>query len=472
MKKVVSNYFYNLSYQVLTLIMPLITIPYVSRVLGAKGVGIYSYAYSLMQMFILAGGIGLGIYGQREVAYVQKDEHKRSVLFWELFCIRIVTFSVALAAFWGSLVLHGQYSYIYVIMMIDIVASLLDVSWFFQGMEEFKKIVLVNSLCKLMGIAAIFLFVKSISDLQIYTLCHSLTLLCGNVALWGYLRHYLKEIEVRELHCFRHLRGTLGLFLPQVALSLYAILDKSMIGFLTGVEEVGYYTQAQKIIRMILAILTSLSAVMLPRIASLYQQKDMKTIHLYMEKSIQFMCALAFPMMLGMAAISTQFVPWFYGEGFEKVAPNLILIAPIFVLSALGSIMGTQYLLPLGRQKEYTISVFVGSIVNILMNFLLIPKYMSLGAAVATVFSELCVDGTQIYFLRKEMKVLQMMWKNMLYFLCSLLMAIPVYLLAAKMSSSLWNTIFLAGMGGILYVLLLLLFRDPVLMGLMKKLER
>ena len=143
-KKVVKNYLYNLSYQLLLIILPIITTPYVSRVLGAKGVGTYSYTNSITQYFILLGCIGLNLYGQREIAYYQNDIKKRNRTFFELLFLRFITLTISIIVFYFTMVLHSKYSYIFIIQVLDIIASIFDISWFFQGIEDFQKTVLRN----------------------------------------------------------------------------------------------------------------------------------------------------------------------------------------------------------------------------------------------------------------------------------------------------------------------------------------
>ena len=296
MNKVAKNYIYNLIYQILILIVPLITTPYVSRVLGAKGVGIFSYTNSIVQYFILFGCIGLNLYGQREIAYVQHDKEKRNKTFWELLILRIITVSISLILFFCTLATHGQYSYVFIIMSLDILASMVDISWFFQGIEDFEKIVLRNFVIKITGVILIFLFVKSSDDLRLYVLCHSGTLILGNLSMWFYLPKLVGKVALKKLEIKKHVKPTIILFLPQIATSVYTVLDKTMIGYLTGIEEeVAYYEQGQKMVKIVLAFITSLGTVMLPRVANLFKLKEMKKIKQYLSKSFRFIFFISFP---------------------------------------------------------------------------------------------------------------------------------------------------------------------------------
>lgn len=472
MNKVVKNYLYNLSYQILILIVPLITTPYVSRVLGAKGVGTFSYTNSIVQYFILFGCIGLNLYGQREIAYVQHEKEKRNKVFWELVILRIITVSISLTVFYFTLAAHGKYAPVFFIMCLDILASMVDISWFLQGIEDLKKIVVRNFIIKIVGVALIFLFVKTSDDLLLYVICHSATLFLGNLSMWAYIPKLVGRVKVRKLEIKKHIRPTIILFLPQIAISIYTILDKTMIGFLTGSEEeVAYYEQGQKIVRIVMTLVTSLGTVMMPRVANLFKLNEMEKVKNYLSKSFSFVFFLSFPMMFGLMAVSCNIVPWFFGSGFEKVVPNMIVIAPILVIIALSNIMGTQYLLPTGRQKEFTFSVITGCIVNFTLNLLLIPKLLSIGAAVATVIAETSVTGVQVYFTRKDFKFGEIISSNKHYIISSLIMFVPTYLLAKYIPASIINTFICIIVGGFIYVGLLFVMKDETLFEAIDKIK-
>lgn len=472
MNKVAKNYFYNLSYQILVLIVPLITTPYVSRVLGAKGVGTFSYTNSIVQYFILFGCVGLNLYGQREVAYVEHEKIKRDKVFWELATLRIITVSISLLVYLLSVASHGAYAFLFLIMSLDVLASMVDISWFFQGIEDFKKIVVRNFIVKLTGVVLIFLFVKTSDDLYLYVICQSSTLLLGNLSMWVYIPKLVRKVQVRQLNIKKHIKPTLVLFLPQIATSVYTVLDKTMIGLLTGIEEeVAYYEQGQKIVKIAMTLVTSLGTVMMPRIANLFKQNQLKQVREHLLKSFRFVFFLSFPMMFGLMAISCNLVPWFFGRGYDKVVPNMMVISPILVIIALSNIMGTQYLLPIGRQKEYTFSVVVGCVVNFSMNLLLIPHLLSIGAAIATVIAESSVTGVQIYCIRKDFDFGQIMKENMHYIVSAFSMFVLTFFLARSLHPSIINTFVCIVAGEVVYLGLLAMMKDDMLLKVRKMFE-
>lgn len=472
-KKVIKNYLYNLGYQVLIILLPLVTTPYVSRVLGAKGIGTYGYTNSITQYFILFGCIGLNLYGQREIAYYQNDIQKRSKVFFELLLLRIITVSISIILYYFTFCQNPTYGYIFSIQIIDVVASMFDISWLYQGMEDFKKIVLRNTLVKICGLIIIFMFVKSSADLPIYVLSYSATLLLGNLSMWMYLPKFVKKVRLKYLNIQKHLRPTIVLFLPQIATSIYTMLDKTMIGALTNnTAEVGYYEQSQKIIRMAMTIATSLGTVMLPRVANLFKEGKLNEVKESMYTSFQFISFLTFPLCFGLIGISKGFVPWFFGEGYGKVVYNLMIISPIIIIIGYSNVIGTQFLLPTGRQKEYTLSVCTGTVVNLCCNFLLIPMLLSYGAAIATVIAELSVTLVQVIATRNTFSyryIFKLVYK---YIIAAVLMLVVLLFLSNIIPVGILYTVIQMTAGCFVYFIVLIVLKDSSIYTVINKIKR
>ena len=273
-KSITKNYIYNLSYQILIIFLPLITTPYVSRVLGAENVGIYGYTLSIVTYFVLFGALGISMYAQREIAYVQSDIKERSKIFFEIIIFRFITMFVSIFLYYIFFVNGNNYQNYYFILIMELVSTCFDISWFFQGLEEFKKTVIRNIIVKLISFICILVFVKTKNDLSIYILIYVLSNFIGNMSLWMYLPKYIEKIKINELNIFKHLKPTLWLFIPQIAMQIYTVLDKTMIGtIIEDKSEVGYYEQAQKIVKLCLTLVTSLGIVMVPRIANTFASR-------------------------------------------------------------------------------------------------------------------------------------------------------------------------------------------------------
>lgn len=471
-KSIAKNYIYNLLYQLLVLILPLVTTPYISRVLGAENIGIYSYTLSISAYFILFGSLGIALYGQREIAYQQKDRDKYSKTFWEIVLLRAITMLISLIIFYFSFVNGKQYQMYYQILMLEILANCIDISWFFQGIEEFKKTVLRNTIVKIISIICIFIFVRTQDDLYIYYLIYVASLLFGNISLWFYMPKYINKIKLKTINIWKHLKPTISLFIPQIAIQVYTLLDRTMIGAIVlDKSEVGFYDQSQKIIKVLLTIITSLGTVMLPRIASTFANKQNNKITKYMLKSFNVVFLLALPMVFGIIAVSKSFVPVFFGEGYDKVATLMNVISPIILLIGLSNVTGTQYLLPTKRQKEFTISVICGAIVNFVINLTLIGKFGAIGASIGTVIAELVVSLMQIYYVRNDFN-LKTIAKNVRnYLLASVIMFVVCIAIKRLIESNVISIFIQVVVGGITYITILLILKDKFVFELLNRVK-
>ena len=471
-KSITKNYIYNLIYQVLVLILPLITAPYISRVLGAENIGIYSYTLSISAYFILFGSLGIAMYGQREIAYNQSNKQKISVIFWEIILLRIVTMSISLLIFYFTFAKENQYGIYYKILMLEIIGNCIDISWFFQGLEEFKKTVTRNMIVKLISVICIFILIKTPNDLALYFGIYVLSILIGNGSLWLYLPKHLEKIEIKELNVFKHLKPTIALFIPQIAIQVYTLLDRTMVGAIVADKsEVGYYDQSQKIIKMLLAITTSLGTVMSPRIASTFAKGEKEELNNYMKKSFNNVFLLAFPMVFGIIVISKSFVPIFFGQGYDKVTILMNVISSIILLIGLSNVTGTQYLLPIKRQREFTISVICGAIINFILNLCLIWKYGAIGASIGTVVAELAVTFAQMYYVRKDFKLKEIFKLSKNYLISSIIMFIVCLVVGKFIDNNLMATVIQVVVGGITYGICLLILKDKFIFEILNKVK-
>lgn len=471
-KTITKNYIYNLIYQILVLILPLITTPYVSRVLGAENIGIYSYTISIATYFVLFGSLGVALYGQRQIAYEQNKGEKLSKTFWEIVILRFITMAISMIIFYFTFVNGEQYQVYYKIILLELLANCFDISWFFQGLEEFKKTVTRNIIVKLISVISIFTFVKNSYDLGIYFWIYVLSTLIGNLSLWAYLPKYLRKIKIKQLNIVQHIKSTIGLFIPQIAVQVYTVLDKTMIGaIISDKSEVGYYEQSQKIVKILLTVITSLGTVMLPRIANTFASGEKEKVTNYMKKSFNMVFLLAFPMIFGVIAVSKAFVPVFFGQGYDEVAILMSIISPILLLIGLSNVTGTQYLLPTKRQKEYTISVVCGAIINFIMNACLIWKIGAIGASIGTVIAELSVTLIQMYFVRKDFNLKEIFKLAKNYLLSSIVMFIVCVFIGRSINSNLVSTIVQVIIGGLTYGICLLILKDTFIFEMLDRIK-
>ena len=311
------NYIYNLIYQILLVVAPLIVTPYVSRVLQPTGIGIQSYSASIVSYFTLVAVLGTTTFGQKAIGTLQTEAEGRSRQFWEIFLVRLITTLVsALFYIIYVFVLVPDNAIVALIFGIQLLGTIVDISWFFQGMEEFGKISLSSIFFRVANIICIFLFVKTADDLNLYVFFSVVFIVGANLSLWLYLPKYL--VKVKGIRPFRDIKDILQLFIPSVAVQIYTVLDKSMIGWMTeGSAENGYYEQAEKVVKMALSVVSSLGTVVMPRIAQKFKQGDNEAVKFYIYKLYRCSLLAGVPMAVGLIVISDVFVRVFFGSGYE-----------------------------------------------------------------------------------------------------------------------------------------------------------
>ncbi|ANZ59899.1 flippase [Secundilactobacillus paracollinoides] len=457
--RVIKNYLYNAFYQVFILLVPLITTPYLSRVLGPTGVGINSYTNSIIQYFILFGSVGVNLYGNRQVAFVRDDKCKLTRTFYEIFSMRVLTVILAYVAFLIFLMFTHQYHVYYLAQSVSLVAAAFDISWFFMGVENFAVTVLRNFIVKIITLISIFTFVKSYSDLTTYILILSLSLLIGNITLFPSLRRYIGRPVIKGMHIFKHFWPSLVLFVPQIATQIYLVLNKTMLGSMTSVQAAGYFDQSDKMVKMVLAIVTATGTVMLPHVANAFANGEHEKTKRYLSKSFSFVTAMSVPMTFGLMAVAHKFVPLFFTARFLSVTPIMTIEAIVILLIAWSNAIGTQYLLPTKQTKAYTTSVIVGAIVNLIMNIPLIILWGAIGASMATVLSEASVTLSQLVAIKKQVDFKALFTDTFKYLLAGVLMFVVVWQLDQHLPSTWLMLIVEVILGILLYALLLVVFR-------------
>ena len=384
------NYFYNTLYQVITLIVPLITTPYLSKVLGAKGIGLYSYSYSIAYYFVLFAMLGLGNYGRREIAFARRDREYLSKVFWSIYFLQVFTSLIAIIAYIIYLIALDD-NYMMNLMIIYVVSAVFDISWLFLGLELFRYTVFINSIVKILATLCIFVFVHNASDVYIYGLIMALHFLVSSIAMWKQLRNEVDFYLPSFSEIIAHLKPNIILFIPVIAVSLYKTMDKIMLGAISGTIEVGYYENAERIIRVPVALISSLGTVMMPKISVLLSQGKKEESNSYIGKSLYFSMFISTSTCFGIMGISKEFVPLFYGNHFLVCIKLFLVLLPSCIFVAFSQVLLTQILLPQNHNKSYAIIVSLGAAVNMVVNLILIPKYKSVGAAIGTLAAEMIV---------------------------------------------------------------------------------
>ena len=457
------NYLYNLLYQMTSVLLPVLTIPYVSRVLSADGIGINTVTYANTQYFILLGSLGISIYATKKIATIREKKDKLKKTFWEIFSIQFTGCILAYMVFALTLGQSHKYGVFYMLQGFYILAAAVDISWYFLGIENFKNASLRSFFAKIISVILIFIFVKTRDDLWKYILINAGTMFVGQLIMWFYVgKDMLKVKEIGKLKIAMHIMPILALFVPQIATQVYTVLDKTMIDLFKGAVEAGYYDQSQKIVRILLSVVTSLGIVMLPRIANLFSKDDLNEVKKSLRKAFVVISFLSIPITFGLIGISDKFVPILFGNEFLSVIP-LTKISPVLVIIiGLGNVFGTQYLLAIGKNKEYTASVCIGALVNFCFNLLLIPRFAAMGAVIATVSAELSIALIQFWFARV---VFDFTWikETYKYWVSGILMLAIVRLIGNVTPISILLLVLQITIGSLVYFISLIILRDKFL---------
>ena len=456
--KVLKNYAYNLSYQLLVIILPIITTPYVTRVFSSNDLGTYGYFNSIVTYFILLATLGVANYGTKEISSHRNDIRKN---FWGIYtlqfgatCLSILLYIILCFAF---SFMQNPVAYI---LGLSLLSKGMDISWLFQGLEDFRKITVRNITVKLVGVVSIFLFVKSPGDLYLYVSLLTVFELLGQLSMWFPAREFIGKPHLDLYYAKQHLKPVILLFLPQIAISLYVTLDRTMLGALASTTDVGIYDQALKLVNILLTLVTSLGSVMLPRVSNLLSTGDNKSVNRMNQLSFLIYNLVIFPTIAGMLIINNDFVKFFLGNDFQEAKYAITIM--IFRMFFIGwtNIMGIQILIPHNKNKEFLTSTTVPAIVSVGLNLLLLPKFGYIGAAIVSVLTEVFVWGIQLYFTRKYLKDVPILKSTVKIFLASILMYFVLsFLKTILIFTPIVNVVVYTIVGAILYSLLILLFK-------------
>lgn len=430
MSSVKKNFIYNTSYQLLTILIPIITTPYISRVLGADKVGRYSYAYAVAYYFVMAIMLGLNNYGNRTVAKIRDDKEKLSRAFFEIYYMQLLG-GILVSIVYIIYCLFYAKNLISWIMLIYVLSAVIDINWFFFGLEKFRLTVSRNIFIKFATTTSIFIFVKTADDLGLYVLILMTGTFVSNLILWFFVKNevFLCKIQLKDIK--KHVKPNLILFIPIVAVSLYKYMDKIMLGILSDMSQVGYYEYSEKILQIPMALVNSLATVMLPKMSNLVATSKTGEENKYIETSIDFSMFLSTSLSFGLMGIAKEFVPLFYGQGYDTCVGLFYILLPSCCFVAFSHVIRTQFLIPHNQDALYIKSVCLGAIVNLMINAILIPYYKAMGAAVGTFIAEGVVCIYQSIKTNKALNVTRLV-KNIIPFIISGVIMYSLLLLFPK----------------------------------------
>lgn len=403
MKSLSKNLSYQTLYQVLTIITPLITAPYLSRILGAKQLGVFSYTSSVVAYFTLFAMLGTMNYGTKVIAACSNNKKELSVSFFSIYAFQVLACLISMLAYVCYVAFSYQdYKFIAYIQAIAVIACVANVNWFLFGLEQFYVVTIRNIFIKIAEVVSILLFVKSESDLAVYIFIMLISTLISNLIAFVLLKKYIYIVRISWQDIKKHIKPNLMLFFPLLAISVYHIMDKTMLGAMSTYVESGYYYNSDKLINIPLCVINGVGVVMLPRVSNMIASGKHEEVLKLLKTSLEMIVAVGMAMSVGIASISNEFVPFFFGSGFDKCIFLTYAFAPILLIKGIVSTVRMQYLIPYGRDREFLYSVCIGAVANLVLNLIFIPKYAAFGAVMGTLGAESIACIIQLYNIRKE----------------------------------------------------------------------
>lgn len=471
--KVAINYLYNVAYQILTMVTPIITAPFLARTLGSEGLGVHNYTYSIVYWFILFGMMGVSMYGGKEIAKVSSNREKTSKKFSEIFTLQFINMIISFVIF---IVLFNtitfKYKSAFMIQGMIILANALDISWLFTGLEDFKKISLRNFFVKIVTILSILIIIRNNTQTLTYITISVIMNFVSTLIMWINIKKYVDFHFVPIKTAYKHIKGTFILFIPTIATTIYTIFDQTMIGILyNNINEVAFYNQAHRFVNMFLFVTTTIGTVMLPRMVKTKvndgNEKAVKLTH----KTFQIALFLSIPISFGIISVAPYFIPWFLTNEFQKVGYLMQCLAPIIIFISMTNVLGVQYLIVFDKYKSYTISVTVGCFVNLILNLLLIGRFGAYGAAIASVITELVVFIIQYFMVRDTFDFSGSLLKFIKYLILALIMFVVVNIIGQIMGTRFITNIIQVLAGAGIYIFGLFITKDDIFKFFIQKIK-
>lgn len=399
-----SNFFFNLSLTLSNVIFPIITFPYVSRILGPEGIGKVQFISSFVQYFVFLAALGIPVYGIREVAKARSNDLELKKIFSTLLLLNIITTLIVSTLYFIIVLVINDFRsdlIFYEVASIIILLSFSSIDWFFSGIERFKFIALRSIIVKIIFVILLYIYVEEKSDVLPY-----LWIVIGGAVFNNILNLFLavKYIDFTNVSIEflkKQLKPLFYIFATVVAASIYSSLDVIVLGFLKGFKDVGYYTSSVKFNRMCVPFLTAMGVVLMPQIAQSFREKNEERIRFLIKESLNFVITLGLPMVFGLIVLAPEIVLLFSGDQFISSVLGMQITAPVVFIIGISTICSVQILTPASNDRENAISVVSGVIVSVVLNFILIPKYGYLGATISNVLAEFAVMSFFVFFAYK-----------------------------------------------------------------------
>lgn len=406
-KSLSKNSVFYLIYNVVNVIFPFITGIYVARILLPESIGEVAYAQNIAQYFVILSFLGLPTYGLREISKARKNKQNLNTLYSELFLINFISTFVFLSLYIAlifSVPRFYENIFLYLIVGISVAANFLNVSWLFEGLEEFKFVSVRNVIFKILSFVLLVILVKSPKDYLLYALVTVVGTVGNYVINVLYSGKFVKFV-FKGLNLKRHLKSIFMLVAVNLAIEIYTMVDTTMIGIFCKNENVAFYTYGNKIYKIILQVITTFTVVVVPRLALYLKENRTDEFNGLLSKTLKVLLVVSVPAVIGIQFVSDFLIRNIYGDAYVNSAYVLRILSFILAVSPIGYLLGSRVLLIAGKEYKMIVAVGAGAIINIICNLILIPLYGEYGAAAASVVGEIAVTAIYVSFGRKYFRL-------------------------------------------------------------------
>lgn len=475
-KSLVKNAMFNFMYTGLNLLFPLITSPYVSRILGASNLGKVNFATSIINWFILFATFGVTTYGVREVAKNRENTKKLNFLFSELVLINAILSLIVTIIYFVLIFNTKQFREelpLYLIMSLSIILNMFSIDWFYQGIEEYSYITIRSAIFKLISLICIFLFIRRPEHYVIYGLISVISISLSGILNFVYSKKYI-QIKLRGIKPLRHIKSLSTFFFHTLVVSVYTNLDQTLLGFLVSTESVAYMNRSKVVINAAISVSTSISNVTLPR-ASYYIKKDYSKFQQLLTQVPNYILWITIPISVGSFILSPNIMFILGGNEFLNATILLQIISFTIILSPLSGYLQNQILIPTGNEKLGLLCAIISSFISVALNILLIPNLGYIGAGITILIAELSAVLLRYGIVKYKLGFNNLVFLNsssLSYLVATLVMGIVVIFVKTLVMNMLISFFICAGTGVIIYFGTLILIKEEVTMNMLKKVKK
>lgn len=466
------NFIFQLVYQVIVLGVPLVISPYLTRTLGKTSCGIYAYTYSIAYYFLIIANLGIQKYGIRLIAQSKNNEEELSKNFWSLYIVHLFFSVLSLVSYYIFTIFMDENHDVYLAQGILVASAVFDITWLFYGLEKFKSVIFRNIIVKLLEVVCILIFVKKPSDLNIYTLIMSCSMILGNLLTFPYVIK-IKFIKLNRSILLRHIKPLFLLFLTVLATTIYNMLDKTLLGVFIDKDAVAIYEYSDKLVKVPLQLCVVLGTVIMPKVAILYKENKTEEIKKSIINSIYFIMFISTAFAFGIASISDTLIPIYYTEEFVDCIDVIKYLSIVIIIMSIGDVFRTQYLIPSGKDGLFLLSIVVSAILNVIFNFIFIPLLSVYGAVIGTIIAEFIGTLIQFIIVNRKMNILKDIMKSFGFIVIGIIMYFSVQLVGKMISNSYLSLVIQVLIGAIIYLVLsviyLLIFRKDLVLKFFKR---